>query len=95
MPGYADHVSLHQIRVSLAERLPAGRVCAADLLRLLHDEADRTGDEQYRVSEPTVRKWKSRQGWKGRGYSPAEVVEYLTARGTRGQHRPGELPLIN
>ncbi|AXX32053.1 hypothetical protein KCV87_32255 [Actinosynnema pretiosum subsp. pretiosum] len=82
-------MSLVQIRITSSDRL-TGRVSTEDVLRLLHAEADRTGEDRLRVSASTLRGWKSRSGVPvspGPGYDVAEVVAYLRTRGTRGQHR--------
>ncbi|MGW4114805.1 hypothetical protein ACWEFJ_28355 [Actinosynnema sp. NPDC004786] len=86
---------VRRVRITAAERLPSGRVSADELLLLLHAEADRTGDERLRVQPGTLRQWKRRRGWTGPGYDPAVVVDYVTGRGDRGQHRAPELTLIN
>ena len=78
------------VRITAAERLPAGRVSVGDLLAYLHAEADRTGDDRLRVTASTARTWKNRPAVPvspGRGYNVAEVVTYLTSRGDRGQRR--------
>jgi hypothetical protein len=62
------------------------RVPARLVLSLLATEADRTGDERYRVTATTLRSWRHRGHLsRGRGYSLAEVVRYLDGRdlGTR------------
>ncbi|MFC6089447.1 hypothetical protein [Saccharothrix lopnurensis] len=83
-------VIARRVRITAAERLPAGRVSAAELLALLHAEADRTGDERLRVTQSTLRTWKNRTGVPvspGKGYDVHEVYDYLRTRGDRGQRR--------
>ncbi|ATE56158.1 hypothetical protein [Actinosynnema pretiosum] len=83
-------MSLVQIRITAADRLPTGRVSAEEVLRLLRAEADRTGEDRLRVTASTLRGWKSRPGVPvspGPGYNVAEVVAYLRTRRLRGQHR--------
>lgn len=58
------------------------RVRAADVVLLLHQEADRTGDERYRVTATTLRSWVHR-GHITRGpggYDLAEILAYLDRR---------------
>lgn len=58
------------------------RVPASDVLLLLHAEADRTGDERYRVTGATLRSWVHRGHiTRGRGgYDLAEILDYLDRR---------------
>ena len=77
-----------RVRITAAERLPAGRVSVGDLMAYLHAEAARTGDDRLRVTASTLRTWKNRPAVPvspGRGFNVAEVVDYLTSRGNRGQ----------
>lgn len=77
-----------RVRMVAAERLPAGRVSADELLALLAAEADRTGDRELReVTKTLLRQWKRRHLSRGPGYVPAEVVAYLARRGDRGRRR--------
>jgi hypothetical protein len=81
-----------RVRILTAERLPSGRVSADDLLALLHAEADRTGDDQLRVTKSTLRTWKNRPAVpvsRGPGYNPTEVRDYIASRGMRGRRRSG------
>ncbi|WP_027945966.1 hypothetical protein [Amycolatopsis taiwanensis] len=58
------------------------RVRASDVLLLLHAEADRTGDERFRVSAGALRNWVYR-GHITRGaggYDLAEILAYLERR---------------
>lgn len=58
------------------------RVPASLVLLLLHREADRTGDERYRVTAGALRNWVYR-GHITRGpggYDLAEVLAYLERR---------------
>jgi uncharacterized protein (DUF58 family) len=83
-------VIVARVRVLAAERLPAGRVSADDLLALLHTEADRTGDDRLRVTKSALRNWKNRPTVPvsgGPGYDPHEVRAYIASRGDRGQRR--------
>lgn len=53
-------------------------------LHLLHREADRTGNEDYRVRAATLRQWKTRGHISaGPGYDLTEITSYLDNRGTR------------
>lgn len=57
------------------------RLPAALAVLLLHQEADRTGDERYRVKVCTLRQWKRRGHLsRGRDYDPHEIVHYLDRR---------------
>jgi hypothetical protein len=62
------------------------RVPAHLVLHLLHAEADRTGDQRYRVTATTLRSWRHRGHLSaGRGYDLGELLRYLDQRelGTR------------
>jgi hypothetical protein len=65
------------------------RVPASDVLLLLHAEADRTGDDRYRVTGAALRQWVRRQHiTRGAGgYDLREILAYLERRAT--QDRPG------
>ncbi|SFO60013.1 hypothetical protein [Amycolatopsis rubida] len=59
-----------------------GRARAADVVLLLAQEADRTGDDRYRVTPATLRQW-VRRGHITRGdggYNLREIVAYLDRR---------------
>lgn len=57
------------------------RVPATLALLLLHQEADRTGDQRYRIKPATLRQWKRRGHLsRGPGYHPREIVDYLDRR---------------
>lgn len=58
------------------------RVPAYLAVLILHQEADRTSDERYRISAATLRKWVQR-GHITRGlggYSLDEIEQYVTRR---------------
>ncbi|WP_033288265.1 hypothetical protein [Amycolatopsis jejuensis] len=62
-----------------------GRARAADVVLLLAQEADRTGDECYRIGPATLRQW-VRRGHITRGdggYSLREILAYLDRRDAR------------
>lgn len=61
------------------------RVPAELVLLTLHQEADRTGDERYRVTGAALRKWVQRGHiTRGRGgYDLAEIIDYLDRRSQR------------
>ncbi|MFI6302157.1 hypothetical protein ACIBCH_09820 [Amycolatopsis thailandensis] len=58
------------------------RVPAKLVLHLLHQEADRRGDDRYRLKAATLRKWVQRghitRG--GGGYDLKEILNYLDSR---------------
>ncbi len=58
------------------------RVAAADVILLLHQEADRTGNNTLRIKASTLRKWVQRGHITGgrRGYDLAEIVAYVDSR---------------
>ncbi|GAB3376316.1 hypothetical protein GCM10027360_53090 [Amycolatopsis echigonensis] len=59
-----------------------GRARAADVVLLLGQEADRTGDERFRVGSATLRQW-VRRGHITRGdggYSLREILAYIDRR---------------
>lgn len=60
------------------------RVPASLVLCVLHAEADRTGDNRYRITPAALRKWVQRQHiTRGPGgYDLAEILNYLTKRDT-------------
>ncbi|RSN65433.1 hypothetical protein DMH01_03390 [Amycolatopsis sp. WAC 04182] len=58
------------------------RVPAALVVRLLHQEADKRGDDRYRLKPATLRKWVQR-GHITRGdggYDLREILVYLDGR---------------
>lgn len=69
----------------MATTQPAGaRVPLRLALLALHREADRTGNEDYRVRAATLRQWKTRGHIsRGPGYDLTEITRYLDHRGTR------------
>ncbi|MGZ3140815.1 hypothetical protein ACVDFE_02180 [Lentzea chajnantorensis] len=72
---------ISRVRVSARERMDPNRITAAEMIAFLHAEADRTGDSTFRVSAAALRRWKHRGHISpGRGYLPAEVVDYLDRR---------------
>jgi hypothetical protein len=71
-------------------------VPASLALLMLHQEADRTGDDRYRISPATLRQWVKR-GHITRGtggYDLAEITAYLDRPVAIGQ-RVRLAPLIN
>jgi hypothetical protein len=58
------------------------RVPAKLALLLLHHEVDRTGDERYRITAATLRKWvQCGHITRGRGgYDLGEITDYLDRR---------------
>lgn len=58
------------------------RVPARMVLRLLHAEATRTGDERYRITASALRTWV----WRNHitrgpgGYDLREILDYITQR---------------
>ncbi|WP_326565090.1 hypothetical protein VSH64_24925 [Amycolatopsis rhabdoformis] len=62
------------------------RARAADVVLLLAQEADRTGDERYRVTPTTLRSWVYRghitRDPKTDGYDLHEILTYLESRDT-------------
>ncbi|WP_409186708.1 hypothetical protein F9C11_21705 [Amycolatopsis sp. VS8301801F10] len=59
-----------------------GRARAADVVLLLHQEADRAGDDRYRITPATLRQW-VRRGHITRGdggYNLREILDYLDRR---------------
>lgn len=71
-------------------RAPVRRVAAALVLHVLHAEADRTGDERYRVSAGAVRNWVYR-GHITRGDGGYDLAEILTYLERREDHTHGAL----
>jgi hypothetical protein len=64
---------------------PMNRVSAADVLLLLHQEADKRGDDRFRLKPATLRKWVQR-GHITRGdggYDLKEILNYLDRRESR------------
>ncbi len=58
------------------------RVPASLALLLLHQEADRTGDERFRIAPSTLRCWahRGKVTKTAAGYDLNEVAEYATRR---------------
>ena len=69
----------------MATRKTAGtRVPLRLALLALHREADRTGNQDYRVRAATLRQWKTRGHISaGPGYDLTEITSYLDGRGSR------------
>lgn len=67
------------------------RVSAADVLLLLHQEADKRGDDRLRITPTTLRSWVHRghitRG--GGGYDLAEILRYLEQRDRPARHTEG------
>jgi hypothetical protein len=58
------------------------RVPASLALLLLHQEADRTGDERYRIAPSTLRCWvhRGKVSKTAAGYDLREVAAYASSR---------------
>lgn len=79
--AYRKRGRLGQVRRVWA---PVKRVPASLVLLVLHAEADRSGDERYRIAGATLRQW-VRRGHITRGpggYDLVEILAYLERRNT-------------